>query len=170
MSDDSNIDEIEALFDRFDEAIDFTRPGEEGSLGKDLLKSQGLRILDRAQAEQGSEGEWEANRGEYKKRKDKKSLPVGRGLGEDDEDRMLSQLNVMGEQDVTATEATMKFGQTEKARSKGDWFSNGSEGEDGKRSGAKNQPRRDFYAITSEDEDAIIEQSAEAVGEWLQSL
>lgn len=167
---DSNIQDLEAFFARFDEAIDFTRPGTEGSLGKDLLKSQGLRILDRAQAEQGSEGEWAENRGEYKKRKDKKGLPVGRGLGEDDENRMLSQLNVMGEQEVTATEATMRFGQGDKARNKGDWFTNGSEGEDGKRSGAKNQPPRPFYQITSEDEDAIIEQSAEAVGEWLQSL
>lgn len=157
----SNLPSFSEAIDRIVDCIDFTRPGIEGSIGEDALDLQAYRILDRAQLEQGSEGQWDENKGTYKQSKDKRSLLVGVGLAASSNDRMLAALNVKGEQSIASDEATMSFGATPSAKSKGDWFTNGSEGELGKRSGAKNQPPRPFYEFTQEDIEAATDGLAE---------
>lgn len=173
MPDDtSNIDEIERMFDSFDQSIDFTRPGREGSLGEDLLDDQALRISDRARQEEGPGGPWDANQGEYGERKRKRGLPVGRGMKTADgsPDVMLSLVNLKGERSITPSEATMTFGVSQAAKDKGNYFTHGSEGPDGLRSGAVGQPAREFFVLTPEDESEILDRAGDAVGEWLKSL
>lgn len=172
MSDTSNIESIEHLLDKLDESIDFTRAGEEQSLGRDLIRNQATRINDRAAMEQGSRGKFKANQGKYGTMKQKLGIIVGRGLRTEDgsADVMMSLLNAQGDQTIGATEVTMEFGVTEDAKNKGHWFTNGSRGDKPFRSGAENQPPRPFYEIKEADADAMFEEVVDNVTKWLQSL
>ena len=172
MSSFSNIEEIEKLFVGLVDCLDFTGKGIDGSIGEDALDAVALGISERSRAEQDPGGEnWAANRGEYKARKDRKGLPVGRGLKTPDgsSDVMLSIVNLKGRRSISATEAVMEFGAagSTAAQKKGQWYTHGSTGSDGERSGAKNQPPRGFYAMTDADVDKVADIAGEGLGIFL---
>ena len=167
-----DIKAIEALFGQFADAVDFTLPGRSGSIGEDLLDGQALRISDRARDEKGPDDDWPENKGRYGSVKREAGLPVGRGTETEDgsPEVMLSLLNLKGTRDVEPTEASMTFAVTPDAKDKGNWFTHGSEGPDGLRSGAIEQLPRPFYVLTEQDSDDAAEQAGEALDEWLRSL
>ena len=170
MSSFSNIEEIEKLFVGLADCLDFTAKGISGSIGEDALDAVALGISERSRAEQAPDGEsWAANRGKYKERKDRDDLPVGRGLKtpSGSPDVMLSLINLKGKRSISATEAVMAFGQSTAAEDKGKWFTNGSTGPEGERSGAKNQLPRPFYAMTDADVEKVMNVAGEGLGIFL---
>jgi hypothetical protein len=152
----SNAAAVKAQIAAFVKGIDFTRPGKEGSLGKDLLSEAATGIIDQAIGNQQSPDgtPFAANQGPYGDAKREEGLPVGIGLkghrGGSSE-RMLSLVEVMGEQDIKPDEATMKYGRSEAMKRRGQWFTAGSTAVDGcEPSGAMNQPSRPFYGLGDE--------------------
>lgn len=171
----SNVDEIAEWLRSLGDCLDFTRPGIEGSVGKDMLIGQAYRIDERCSREEGPTEAWAENQGKYAKKKDTLHLPVGIGIAPPSEERMLSILNLKGEQIITAKEATMIYGAAGSAsgpddpspRNKAAWFTNGSEGADGERSGAKNQPDRPFYEYTEDDVEASVDIAVDAIDRFI---
>ena len=172
MSEYSNIADIEAMLNALDGSIDFTRHGEDRSLGYDVIRDQATRINDRAMRERGCEGRFAPNRGEYAKAKKELSLIIGRGMETPDgsPDVMMSLLNTQGEQHIGRDEVTMTFGVTPDAKDKGNWFTYGSFGPLGLRSGAKKQRERPFYAITKADAEKIFAQVIANIVAWIKTL
>lgn len=149
----SNVDIIAAKLDELHRCLDLTRPGIDGSLGRDLLANQAVRILDRSRNQEGSLGVWADNRGEYKKEKDRRGLPVGVGLPPDSIDRMLSLDNLKGERAITPSEAVMTYGITDAARDKAESFS----------------PGRPFYEYTEADIEAVADDAVEAARHFIET-
>lgn len=152
-----NLAEVTEAIERIADCLDFTRSGAETTIGKDLLVRAAREISERASVEKGPDGAWKENRGKYGKAKRAKSLPVGKGLKDAPNERMLSLPHIKGEHDIQPLSATMTFGTDERSKNLGKYFTNGSTGAAGDRSGAKNQPPRPFYEMTPEDEDAIFD-------------
>lgn len=170
----SNLDEVERLLGELMTTFDLTRVGSSGQeLGRDMVSIAALGILDRTLGNaQDADGEPIAeNRGEYRKRKDRKGLPVGVGLDEQTADRMLSLPQVTGEVSVEPEQATMTFGITEAARRKSQWFTAGSDGSQGiEPSGAKNQPSRPFYALDEYIEAELVDLCDQVAEDFLTNL
>jgi hypothetical protein len=167
MSD--NFDELRDDLEELVESIDFTRTGTQESLGKTLLGIVHEGISDRNRSGVDPEGVgWPDNRGEYGERKRGVGIPVGVGLyargrigGE-----MLSLVQVIGEVTIEPDSARSDYGVTDDARDKGNWFTYGSAGPQGLRSGAAGQPPRPFYEMNEDDETAIME----AAAKWLDEI
>ena len=145
----SNVDRVEAWLNQLSDTFDFTLDGESKSLGEDLLDLAALGILDRSvgQEQQADGSSFAPNRGKYGDKKRSLGIQVGIGFGDPNSDKMMSLLNVAGKRELQPEEATATFGATDFAADKGKWFTNGSSGADGDRSGAKNQPPRPFYEL-----------------------
>jgi len=138
----------------FVRGVDFTAPGRQQSLGRDCLAHAVQGILDDTLAGQKSPDgtPLAANRGVYGERKAKAGLPVGIGLRGKKKagDRMLSEVEVRGEQDITPDTASMKYGRSDAARKKGQWFTAGGTATAGcEPSGTKGQPPRPFYGLST---------------------
>ena len=166
MADDvtTNILEHEAEFRRLIDAFDFTSPGKDASLGKDLAVAVANGIVERTTVDQlGSSGSpLKALSTAYKARKVKDH---GVGLIGVRTGQMLSLESVLGDVTITADEVTLAYGTGEAPtkfathgdlkpneptdREKADWFGSGG---------------REFYAI----DEAIAEAAAELAREALQ--
>ena len=170
----SNADEIDRLLGELMTTFDLTRVGSSGQeLGRDMVAITALGIVDRTLGnQQDVDGEPLAeNRGEYKKRKDRKGLPVGVGLAEQSGDRMLSLPQITGEVTVEPEQATMTYGQSEAARRKSQWFTAGSDGSQGiEPSGAKNQPSRPFFALDQYIEAELVDLCDQLAEDFLTKL
>jgi hypothetical protein len=166
----SNLPEVLARLSRFEDAFALDQNGS----GEDMLELFAQSIAYRFGSEEGDEGRWDENRGKYGERKRAFGIPVGVGMkkGGRPSGAMRAYDNIRGVQTIEADEATMRFGVDDFSRRKGMWFQNGSEeGEDGtERSGARNQPRRDFYGITEDDADQALRLYGERVAEFLAGL
>lgn len=149
---DSNIDAFSASLDRLSNPLDFTRDG----LGKRIAESQAKRVAERAANNQGTTGTFAENRGDYGKRKQARGIPVGVGIKSGGAP-MLNPANLAGQPAIERDSVTME------ASEKAQWFHNGSEGTEGEKSGAKNQPARPFYGLTDSDAEAIQLECGKAV-------
>jgi hypothetical protein len=159
---DSNYAAFAASLDRLADVLDFERDG----LGQRILDEQAQRIADRMASGQGTKGKLKANRGEYGERKRAKGLGVGVGLKSSD-DPLLSIENIRGDQVVTHDSASMKPGKSDLAYRKAQWLANGSDGTEGERSGAENQPERPWYGMTKDDAKDIRDECGKAVATHL---
>jgi len=170
----SNLDEVDRLLGELMQTFDLTRVGSSGQeLGRDMVAVAALGIVDRTLGnQQDADGEPIAeNRGEYRKRKDKRGLPVGVGLAEQSGDRMLSLPQITGEVSVEPELCSMTYGQSEAAKRKGMWFTAGSDGSQGiEPSGAKNQPARPFYALDEYIEAELVDLCDQHAEDFLTKL
>ncbi len=161
----SNIDEVLALLARLGDPIDFNRDG----LADEVFDRSARAIRDRFQAETGSEGQFDANRGAYGEAKREKSIPIGVGLVNGGE--MGREAQFLGRREIQPDEAVLTFGADETNQKKGQWFHGGAEGYDGcEPSGAEGQPPRPFFALTEPDIDDAMDVVSRAVGRWLEGL
>lgn len=153
-----NLGQVQGLLNNLSAGFDFTRDG----LGKDLLGVVAERIADRNAAEQDPAGaDWAANKGKYGEKKRAQGLPVGVDLRPENRGRMVSLVEVMGEQDVRPTEATMTYGTSEESRKVAEHFTDGRPGV---------QEPRPFYAMTPDDEAAVIERAEEHLARFVEGL
>jgi hypothetical protein len=154
----SNLEEIAAKMTAVVDSFNFTAVGRGNKrLGDEALDvvANGIaaRTLQRQQEPGGAH--MEDNQGDYGKRKQKKGIPVGVGFypvteqGQTKEigGQMLSDIELSGERVIEEQTATMTYGKDGYAKRKAQWFTNGSTGTDGEKSGAKNQPPRPFYEL-----------------------
>jgi hypothetical protein len=155
---------LREILDRIVATIDFTRPGAEGSLGKDIalviVEEIRTRTVDNAQAADGST--LKENEPRYAARKrakygmDQPLLRTG---------QMLSQLSLLGQTTIGPQRIEMKYGL-------GVPPSSGSTGyiEDGdmkvtdREKAGWTEAERPFYAL----DDRIGDEVMTAIGEWLQ--
>jgi hypothetical protein len=161
-----NIPEFAALLDDLANSLDLTRDG----LGADMLGAIAEGITDRTLSDQKTADgqQFEPNRGTYGKRKREKGLPVGVGLEKGGE--MVSLVQVKGTPTIEPDSASMVYGISDAAKEKALWFETGSEGPDGQRSGASNQPAREFYAMDDAIIDAVVQRAEEAIVRFLEGL
>jgi len=147
----SNADFLDLLMGQLSDTFDLTRQGTtEESLGKDLLAMTATGIVSRTLGDQmdPDNGPLAPNQGKYAAKKATRGLPIGVGLDPQSNDRMLSFPQMLGEQSITPDAATMRYGITDAARKKAEWFTAGSnDGLGIERSGAENQAERPFYAL-----------------------
>lgn len=106
---DSNIDEIGSWLDQLVDTYNFTRPGTDQSLGRDLAGVVAQGIQDRTVADQtdANGGPLKPNEPKYAKWKAKRfdaHQPLVRG------GQMLSLQSLIGEVEVTADEVIMHYG------------------------------------------------------------
>lgn len=157
---DSNSESINRLLERLCSTFDLTQPGTvEESFGRDLLSTTAVLIVSRTLGDQMDPdlNALSPNQGKYAEKKDKRGLPIGVGLDAQSNDRMLSLPQVQGEQTITPDQATMKYGVTDAARRKAQWFTAGSnDGLGIEASGAANQPERPFYALDEVSEGELV--------------
>jgi|GEM_PF-2915897 len=173
MADDnSNIDEVGQWISGILEGIDFTMPGADQSLGRDMAGVVANGIIDRsvpdAQAPDGST--WAANEPEYAARKrarydaDQPGILTG---------QMLSLESVKGELTLAPAEVTMKYGTGESAkrarngaeppkasdpptdRQKAEWFTEGG---------------RPFYELDDQINEAVVKEAEDAIEKHLEGL
>lgn len=165
-----NLPELAAALDELAASLDFTRPGRDGSLGRTLIGIIHEGIADRNREAVDPDGApWAGNRGGYGKRKASAGLPVGVGIypGGKPGGEMLSLVEIQGETKVEPDSVESGYGTSDGARDKGDWFTHGSAGPDGLRSGAENQPGRPFYGIGEEDAEAVMEEAGRFLDDLL---
>ena len=148
----SNADAVTRRLLEFAASISFESRGASSSLGRDLLAAQAVDIRDETIAGQSPDGSAiAANRGEFGRRQGCKGRPPGGGLRPSragDAGRMLSLVEVAGEQVITATTAQMSYGTIDRVRRVAHWFTAGASGDDP--SGAEGQPARPFFGISDE--------------------
>lgn len=156
----SNADEIERLLAEMAGAFDMTRPGEEGSLGEDLLDIYALGVYERTVGS-GLDVEGKplaANRGRYGARKEERGLPVGIGLDATSTTTMLSLVQLKGTRDIKADLATSVYSTDQFAFDKANWFTYGSDGSSvyWEYSGARGQPQRPFWGFDDDIERQLV--------------
>lgn len=165
----SNFLEFEAEFKGLIDGFNFTIPGKDQSLGRDLAAGAALMISDRSISEQGNaQGQpWDANERKYKAMKERKHgvYSVGVLTGQ-----MLSLESMKGETTVEANEVVMVYGtNTEPTkfstygdlkpneptdREKAEWFADGG---------------REFYELSEDDANNLIIEAAEALADYLEN-
>lgn len=165
----TNFLEFEAEFKALIDGFDFTIPGKDQSLGRDLASSAALMISDRSISEQGNAqgSPWAPNAPKYAKMKQDKHgvYNVGILTGQ-----MLSLESMKGETTVEANEVAMIYGtNTEPAkfatygtlkddeptdREKAEWFADGG---------------REFYELSEDDANNLIIEAAEALADYLEN-
>lgn len=156
---DSNLGEIMSAIDAIVNGFNFTSTtGRSGKrLADKALDTIAERIAERTTARQmdSNQSPLAPNRGEYGEKKRTKGIPIGTGYypaGNGGQNgirggQMLSDLELSGERVIEEKSATMTYGLDGFAKRKAQWFTNGSTGNAGERSGAKNQPPRPFYDL-----------------------
>lgn len=169
MADDvsSNILEWSAEFRELMEGFDLTIPGKDQSLGRDLAGLAAQGIIDRSINEQTDANfqSWRQLERTYKARKLKK---FGVDLIGVRSGQMLSLESVMGDTEVSANDVTMRYGTGTAPTSsssggeldddeptdtqKAEWFTEGG---------------REFYEIDSVDAEAIYDEVAKALEDYL---
>ena len=110
MPDDSNLDHVMGQLKQFINSFDFTRPGIEGSMGKDAAHAVAERIAEAAADQKTTDGEpFPDNAPEYAAWKDEKygvgPNAYGRRTGQ-----MLSLESLLGEVEVSGGEVTIRYG------------------------------------------------------------
>jgi len=148
----SNAAAVAAKIAKLIASVSFESQGDDQSLGRDLLAAVGQDIIKETSRDQRSpDGSPLApNRGKYGERKRSKNLHVGAGLrskARGDDGRMLSEMEIVGEQTITPDTATMRFGRSDRSRRVAGWFTNGDSGDDP--SGAEGAPARPFYGMSA---------------------
>lgn len=153
MGIDADLDRI--LEDLADE-INLEAPAPGGSLGAEVLDIAAVGIAERSLKEQVApdQSPWADNEPRYAARKG--GLPVGVLTGD-----MLSLVQLEGERDISPRKATARYGVTQEARDKAEWFTTGRDGLNAE---------RPFYDLDPEIESAMFARVDEAVGEFLSRL
>jgi hypothetical protein len=151
------IEDIERELMAIEDGFNLTSHGADETIGKGALAlvSGRIQARDASQAGPGGTG-WAANKAWARTNKLKRGKPIG-VLSSPGSNSMLAALQIDGTQVITTHTATMVYGVNAAARSKAEWFTNGSmAGVAGsQRSGAKNQPPRPFYELDSTDVAAL---------------
>lgn len=164
----SNILEFEAEFRELIDGFNFSLPGKDQSLGRDLAGIAAAGIVDRSVSEQAGPNfqAWRPNNPKYTARKLKEFGVdlIGFRTGQ-----MLSLESVMGETTVGDNEVVMRYGTNTPAtrsstgqgklkddeptdREKAEWFSDGG---------------REFYELDDADAEAIFDAAIKALEDYL---
>ncbi len=107
MAQNSNIDEVVRWLEDWVAGVDFTRPGKDQSLGRDIANKVAEQIAIRSGTEHGATSVWQPNAAGYSAAKQKDygwSLPNYRT------GQMLSHLSLIGRTRIAAHEVTMVYG------------------------------------------------------------
>jgi hypothetical protein len=177
----SNINEVVAWIEDFVRSFDFTRPGKDKSLGRDIVGTiiRGRTIGDprclvaRSAAERrGADTQWKANESKYAARKakdygvfDQPNYRTG---------QMLSQASLWGKTEFMSDEIIMRYGTGDPpSRSAAPTQYLSTEDQNitdiEKAYFATNVHDRPFYEIDDEIEEAVLEEMADALSEYIQT-
>jgi hypothetical protein len=152
----SNLPQIEALLSRLVEGFNFSSPGLERQLGREMADVVVDGIADRSIQEQSDPGgnPWAALNPKYRARKIAKGYPdiIGVRSG-----NMLSRVELAGRVDVQPGAVTITYGDTQHARDKAGWFSRGR----------PNQPPRPFWGIDARIVQDLNEHARGALKVWI---
>jgi hypothetical protein len=181
----SNINEVVAWIEDFVRSFDFTRPGKDQSLGRDvvnvIIRGQIVggdsfdtrSILGRAfYQRRGADTRWKENAPDYREWKGKKygvyDMPNVRT------GQMLSEISMRGRTEYGPTEIVMKYGTGDPPSSSASPNQYLSEQDQAitdvdKAYYATNSHDRPFYEIDDEIEEAVLEEVAEALAEYIQT-
>lgn len=178
--DETNINDVVAWIGRFVGSFNFTRPGIDQSLGRDLAHEVAGQIAIRAAAEsRGPDpGRWEPNARRYRERKarhygwpDNPNYRTG---------QMLSHESLLGEPAVDPDRVLMHYGTNEAPRGNKSPVDNRTPSEraadaratdvdkaEWTTQGGKGRPARPFYQIDDAIRDRVIEVAGEALADYL---
>jgi hypothetical protein len=163
-----NNDEVGAWLDELVQSYDFTRPGEDGSLGQDLARVVAQGVIDRTVAQQqAADGsQLRENEPRYRARKKKLYQVDQPGLRTG---QMLSLTSVLGEVDVTADEVTLRYGIGEAPTSSSTGFISEADKRvtDRDKAGWFTEGGRPFYALDETINTEVAEHAGEALGTHL---
>lgn len=184
---DSNINEVMAYLHAFVDGFDFTRPGKDQSLGRDLAKTQVDRIMVRAEQGQcGPDGvRWARNStksspwlpGGYKQWKEEQ-------YGWPDEpnrrtNQMLSQTSLYGKTTIAPREIMMIYGTGDAptdSKSPNGFFDEKTDGQvtdlqkaEWAHEDSGDKPGRPFYGVGEGDAEALIEVGQENLDGYIRS-
>lgn len=167
----SNADEISAWLDKIIDGIDFTMPGRDKSLGRDLAGVVAQGIIDRSVPVAVDPGgtPWDDNEDPYKGWKARKYDARQPGILTG---QMLSLESIIGDTAIASETVEMRYGTDTPAKSsrngvdppkakepptdrqKAEWFT---------------ESGREFYALDEKIADKCVKEMSEGVGDYLRS-
>jgi len=166
----SNIDEIERWFDQIIATIDFTLPGKDKSLGRDLVGVVAQGIIDRSVPDaQGPDGaKWDDNKDPYKawKATEYDAFQPGILTGQ-----MLSLESVKGETTVGKDSVEMKYGtDTPSAGSRNGKAPPAAKEPptDRQKAGWFHEKGNEFYGLDDEIANDCVDECAEALANYIE--
>lgn len=157
----SNIDEVESWEKDLIDSFDFTRPGEDQSLGRDMAADVATGIIDRTTAEQrdATGSPLKPNEPKYAKRKAEKygaHQPLVRT------GQLLSLQSVKGEVTVSPDEIVMRYGTGDApSRSSTGYISDADRAVTDRQKAEWNSDERPFYAMDDAIIDAVAQRAAD---------
>lgn len=183
MAEESNIGEIVAWVGQFVASFNFTRPGVDQSLGRDLCHEVAGQIAIRAATESrgADQGRWDPNERKYREWKartygwdeDKPNYRTG---------QMLSHASLLGTPAVDPDRVLMYYGTGEPPPGDTTWSPRDDRTRDDREAdelvtdvdkaewttmGGKNRPARPFYQVDETIRDRVIEVAGEALADYL---
>lgn len=165
----SNIDDVSAWLDAIVAGIDFSIPGRDQSLGRDLAGVVAEGIADRSvpDAVGPDGGEWPENKEPYRSRKAKKYDAHQTGILTG---QMLSLESLLGETTIGADEVEMRYGTgrpAERARNGARPPASRNPATDREKAGYCEDMGIEFYALDDAIADACVDETAGAVDGYL---
>lgn len=169
MDVDSNINEVKLWLHGIVDSFDFTRPGKDGSLGRDMAGVVAEGIIDRSVPDAVSpDGSgWAANEARYAAWKRAKFAADQPGILSG---QMLSLESVRGDVKVTPTEVTMNYGIGSGAsRSRTGAALSASQQATTDRDKARHfaEGGREFYGMDRQIADAVVAEVEDAIADHL---
>jgi hypothetical protein len=164
-----NVDQVMNWVDGLVDSFDFTLPGKDESLARDLAGLVAQGIFDRSAEARGADGTpWPPNERKYRAWKERRYHQVQplKRTGQ-----MLSLLSLMGETKIRAKTVEMVYGINEPPTDTetGDPLMHKDKKVTDREKAEWNSPERPFYQLDNKIRDAAIDLAGEALAEYLKS-
>lgn len=172
MNGGSNIDDVERWLDEMIDSINFTLPGKDQSIGRDLAGVVAEGIADRSvpDARDPDGASWAPNEEPYKSWKRKKYDADQPGILTG---QMLSLESLKGETDVAPDQVTMKYGTgkpAERARNGAARPKAANPATDREKARYFTDSGRPFYALDAEIAAKCVEEAKDAITDYLKGV